>query len=388
MMTINGDIAASTEAILRARISRAPDHGVENVALRRLAEDMAVRPATVLQTLCEQVMIVCGAESAGVSLLESQDSADFTWPAITGRWAPYTGGGMPRSASPCGVVLQQNRSLIFHDVEQQFPAAAAAVPRIAEILLAPFRIGGQPIGTVWAIVHSDVKRFDREDQRLLESLATFAAAAYQMASASKAASTAEAQLKLANHELAHRLKNMLTMVMAIASQTLKGVTERDAVSAFQHRLQALGTAHDILLDQTWVAAPVELITRRVLEAFGGDGRITFGGPDVTLGPRSALSLSLILHELGTNALKYGALSSTEGRVSFHWAVSDSDDPQLTAVWREENGPTVTTPTRKGFGSRLIGMGLIGSGGAKLAYLPDGVTAEFSASLRLAQDQGR
>lgn len=387
-MTETDDIVASTEMHLQSRPYRDPDLKVEILALRRLAAAMAHRPDQVLHALCEEVMETCGAESAGISLLQDVDSdGDFYWPAVAGIWAQYEGGGMPRSASPCGVVLKRDSSLIFRDVETQFPAAAEASPRIAEILLSPFRLNGRPIGTIWAIMHSDAKRFDREDKRLLESIAEFASAAYQMAYATTDARQARAQLSLVNDELAHRLKNMLAMVMAIASQTLKDVAERDAVEAFQLRLQALGSAHDILLDQTWVAAPVRLIVERVIANLGQAGRVTISGPDVTLGPKAALSLSLILHELSTNAIKYGALASGNGRVSFGWHITEERDPQFVAHWEEQGGPAVITPTRKGFGTRLIGMGLIGRGSVELSYPVIGVQASFTAPLRLAQHDG-
>jgi two-component sensor histidine kinase len=383
------DILASTEALLRSRPSRAPDYKSENDAVRHLTEEMAERPDQVLRVLCEQILQVCGAESAGVSLLETINAdSDFYWPAIAGVWASLEGGGMPRSASPSGVVLIHDRPLIFHDVERQFPAAAGAMPPVAEILLAPFRVNGAPIGTVWAIVHSDAKRFDSEDVRLLESLARFAGAAYQMTTAERKATEAKAQLSIVNHELGHRLKNMLAMVMAIASQTLKGVGDRYAVNAFEARIQALGEAHDILLEQTWTAAPIRVIAEGVLETLGALDRVDYDGPEVMLGPRAALALSMTLHELGTNAIKYGALSVPEGWASFRWMVTKEAEPRLLATWLEEDGPPVTAPTRQGFGTRLIKMGLIGSGGVSLSYPITGVQADFEAPLRLVQDESR
>lgn len=388
-MLAPAEIIASTESFLDARPSRDPDYRGENAALRLLAEEIAHNPEKVLHRLCDQVVEVCGAESAGVSLLlAGGDDADFYWPAITGAWAPFEGGGMPRAASPCGIVLEADSSLIFHNVEIDFPAAAVGSPRIAEILLAPFRVNGEPIGTVWAIMHSDAKRFDSEDRRLLESLARFAGAAYQTTSANKAAREARAQLSLVNHELAHRLKNMLAMIMAVASQTLKDVTEREAVEAFKDRLQALGAAHDILVDQSWAAAPLRIVAESVIGQLGEKQRVTITGPDVTLGPRAALSLSLMLHELATNAIKYGALSVSDGRIEFGWVVNDDPDGTLVAHWNERGGPLVTPPEHKGFGSRLIGMGLLGRGGVKLNFDTEGLSAEFEAPLRLAQEMGR
>lgn len=388
-MDETGDILASTEALLRSRPSREPNYKSENDAVRRLTEEMAGRPDQVLRVLCEQILLVCGAESAGVSLLKTIDAdSDFYWPAIRGVWASFEGGSMPRSPSPCGLVLAYDQPLIFHDVEKQFPAAARARPPIAEIILAPFRVNGVPIGAIWAIVHSDAKRFDSEDRRLLESLARFAGAAYQLTNAEKEANEAKAQLSVVNHELGHRLKNMLAMVIAIASQTLKGVSDRHAVNAFEARIHALGQAQDILLEQTWTAAPIRVVAEGVLDMLGMLDRVDYDGPEVMLGSRAALALSMALHELGTNAIKYGSLSVPEGWASFRWTATNEDDPRLLATWLEEDGPPVAAPTRQGFGTRLIKMGLIGSGGVSLSYPITGVQADFEAPLRLVQDEGR
>lgn len=181
---------------------------------------------------------------------------------------------------------------------------------------------------------------------------------------------------------------MLTMVMAVASQTLRDVTERDAVEAFKDRLQALGSAHDILVDQTWVEAPIRMIAERVIGQLGEAGRVAIAGPDLMLGPRAALALSLMLHEFGTNAMKYGALSAPSGTISFSWDVVKGEEEMLVARWQEAGGPPVSEPATKGFGSRLIGMGLIGRGSVRLSYPHDGLSAEFDAPLRLAREMGR
>ncbi|KQM96483.1 GAF domain-containing protein [Sphingomonas sp. Leaf25] len=187
----------------------------------------------------------------------------------------------------------------------------------------------------------------------------------------------EKQQSLLIHELAHRLKNTLSMVQAIASQTLRGLVDRAPLDAFEKRLQALGIAHDVLVDRDWVGADLRSTVRQVIAVFGCDDRITLGGPDVALGARAALGLALILHELGTNAVKYGALSNATGRVVLTWQV---EDEVLTLVWQEQGGPAVTCPARRGFGTKLLGLGLAGTGGSTIAYEPAGVRAEMRATL--------
>ena len=197
--------------------------------------------------------------------------------------------------------------------------------------------------------------------------------------------TAEADQKLLNSELSHRLKNTLTMVQAIANQTLKTVTDKDAVDAFNSRLIALSTAHDVLLQQSWASARMQLVVADVLGLHGEAERFAISGPDILLGPRATLSLSLLLHELATNAVKYGALSVRGGIVNVNWSVqADGVRQMLTLNWKEQGGPAAGEPKRKGFGSRLINLGLEGTGGATVRYLPTGLEAEFIAPLARLQ----
>jgi two-component sensor histidine kinase len=146
-------------------------------------------------------------------------------------------------------------------------------------------------------------------------------------------------------------------------------------------MMALSAAHDVLLQQNWTSASVSNIVDSAICTFGNIGRFDISGTEVRLGSRATLSLSLLLHELTTNALKYGALSNDKGRVTIAWRVEDSDNgANFRLHWREQGGPDVAAPTRKGFGSRLLNMGLAGTGGAKLHYHRSGLEADFAASL--------
>lgn len=187
----------------------------------------------------------------------------------------------------------------------------------------------------------------------------------------------ETRQNLLIQELAHRLKNTLSMVQAIASQTLRGSVDRAPLDAFERRLQALGVAHDVLVDRNWVGADMRTTIGQVTGVFGCDDRIALTGPDVALGARAALALALILHELGTNAVKYGALSTAEGMVRLDWTVAEG---QLEMIWQERGGPAVCLPTRRGFGSKLLRLGLAGAGGSEVCYDPAGVRVTMRAAL--------
>lgn len=195
---------------------------------------------------------------------------------------------------------------------------------------------------------------------------------------------AEAEQRILNHELSHRMKNSLAIVHALIGQTLKGVTQRDAVEALSGRIQALGSAHELLLQQSWSSAQLRQVIEQAMYLHADTARVFLSGPPTTLGPKAGLSIALLLHELGTNALKYGALSNDLGEVHISWSLQDTDssDPHLQLVWEERFGPQITQPDKTGFGSRLIRLGLGGTGQAELDYRPTGLLATFRAPLAM------
>lgn len=192
---------------------------------------------------------------------------------------------------------------------------------------------------------------------------------------------AEERQHLLNQELSHRLKNTLSIVQAIATQTLKPVVERSAVDALEQRLLALAAAHDVLLRKNWIGADLRQIAHDVIGAVVPLDRFVFQGAAVEFGARAALSLSLLLHELTTNATKYGALSSAEGIVTLDWRIdAGARGDELVVSWVETDGPPAAEPVRRGFGSKLIRMGLIGTGGVDVRYDISGFSAVMRAPI--------
>jgi PAS domain S-box-containing protein len=195
---------------------------------------------------------------------------------------------------------------------------------------------------------------------------------------------AEERQRLLINELNHRVKNTLATVQAIAFQTLKGDISLDEARArFEARLLALSQAHNMLTEQNWEGAPLHRVVAEATEHLAGGGRMSIEGADLWLAPRAALALSLALHELSTNAAKYGALCSDKGRVSVNWTV---EGDRLRLVWKEQDGPVVEPPAGRGFGSRLIERGLAADlgGSAALNFEPDGVRCTIEASLEAVQ----
>jgi len=197
---------------------------------------------------------------------------------------------------------------------------------------------------------------------------------------------AENDLRLINDELKHRVRNTLTVVSAMASQTLRGNVHNDAlVRKFHDRLAAFARAHDSLTATTWATARMSDVVNGALLAHQGDeAKVSIEGPNVVLGSRQAVALALAIHELATNATKYGALSSPSGRVRVNWQEAMDDRlPALRFCWNESGGPAVARPTRTGFGSRLIERVLSDDLNAKvdLDYAASGLTCTFTALKR-------
>lgn len=199
---------------------------------------------------------------------------------------------------------------------------------------------------------------------------------------------AEEQRTLLINELNHRVKNTLATVQSLAMQTLRN-TERseDARVLFESRLAALSSAHDLLTAENWEGASLAEVVDRALAPFRVEGdRLRTHGPYVRLTPQQALALSIALHELATNAAKYGALSGERGRVDIAWSSSE-DTMRLT--WIESEGPPVAPPSRVGFGSRLIQRSLAAElgGSAIIEYRREGVYAEINAPIEAHARRG-
>ena len=195
---------------------------------------------------------------------------------------------------------------------------------------------------------------------------------------------AEELQRLMINELNHRVKNTLATVQSVAGQTLRNATDLgDARESLTVRLLALARGHDILTRESWDGAELVDIVGSVVSAHGDAARFALDGPPVRLAPKATLALSMALHELMTNAAKYGALSNGDGQVRLTWRrTRDDAGERLLLRWEEVDGPPVNTPTRQGFGSRLITGGLARElgGEVRLDYPPGGVVCEIDAEL--------
>jgi two-component sensor histidine kinase len=285
-------------------------------------------------------------------------------------------------ASTCGQAFAQAERIIVADVERcEFLAgtedlqhyrkcnmgAAQSTPLVTR--------DGRPIGMIsthWERPHEPSER----DLRLLDILAR------QAADLIERTQSEERQAMLVN-ELSHRVKNTLAIVQALAQQTFGGAElGRELLHAFDGRLEALASTHDLLTRSPLESTDLRVVVDQALTACGVTARATVKGPPLRLGSTTAVMFAMALHELCTNAIKYGALSVESGWVTVGWSVSEADDARLHFEWRESGGPEVAMPKRRGFGSRLVERALARDlrGETKLEFRKKGIRFTIDAPL--------
>jgi two-component sensor histidine kinase/integral membrane sensor domain MASE1 len=303
----------------------------------------------------------------------------FGQPRNTAIFAPtFAGEGVVRSAD-----ITKDPRYGGNPPHRGMPAGH---PLVRSYLAAPVRSrSGEVIGGLF-FGHPDVGVFTARAERLVVGVAAQAAIAIDNARLYQAAQReiaerrrAEEHQRLLMNELNHRVKNTLATVQSMGSQTLRtGRSLPEAREAFVTRLIALSSAHDLLTAEHWESADLEDVVRLAIKPFEETPGVRFevAGPGVRLPAPHALGLAMALHELGSNAAKYGALSGDGGRIRVAWQL----EPEATVrfVWQEREGPPVAPPVRRGFGSRLIQEGLARElrGDVRMDYLPEGLRCEL------------
>lgn len=242
--------------------------------------------------------------------------------------------------------------------------------------------------------HADPGMFTAVHEELISGIASQAAIAMDNARLYRDAQTeierrkrAEQHQRLLINELNHRVKNTLAVVQSLALQSFRGgdTPSETGRQDFSARLTALSAAHNLLTRQNWEQASLKDIISTSLQAAAGANmdRVTVEGPDVPLAPQTAVSVGMAIHELTTNAIKYGALSNEVGTIAVSWTADEGSDPAtLHLEWRESGGPPVVPPDNRGFGSRMIEKGLAAElgGEVELSFPPQGVRCVIDAPL--------
>jgi two-component sensor histidine kinase len=351
---------------LVARSTPAPDYLREKLAIQDLADHMADHPGEVLPRLVKLAMEICEADSAGISVLEPE-TAQFRWLGLSGVLAAFEGATTPRHDSPCGVCLDHRGPILMEHPERAYAWIRDASINVPEVLLVPLEIKGQdPIGTLW-VVAKNRGYFNGGHARVLSELASFAGVALRMIQSEERLKTALGHQETLTKEMSHRVKNVFALMNGMIRMTARtSPTPKDMADALVGRLHALSSAHALVRrsfsEAAIESASLDELAKTILRPHTGSHRVS--GPPVSLGQHAANDLALVLHELATNAAKYGSLSR-DGRVTVSWTV---EGDELRINWVEEGGPAVEAmPTAKGFGTMLTERTLNGRLGGRIAY---------------------
>jgi PAS domain S-box-containing protein len=270
--------------------------------------------------------------------------------------------GFPPDASP---TIDEFRARYLPGEQDRVQAAALAALESGEVRFeCEFRVRHLEGSPRWLLLRAEVRK-NEDDQ--------FSSVIGVVLDIDDRKRAEDAQTLLAR-ELNHRVKNSLAVVQALVRQNFRSdIPFDEAVRSFQKRIGALASANDILVSGAWSGFSLRVLVERITAPYmGRDEAISFVGVDCHVAPRFNVPLALVLHELCTNAAKYGALSVPEGRVDIQWTTKDS---RLHLAWTERGGPSVAAPTRQGFGSSLIERHLAPEfDHLALKFEPDGVRA--------------
>ncbi len=360
---------------LAKRPSPTPDYQGEKLAIQDLTGRMANRPGEVLPRLTALALELCDAESAGVSVLMGKE---FRWLALTGKLSAFEGTSAPRNDSPCGVCLDKLTPTLMERPERFYSWIANSGISVPEVLLIPLVVNkDEPIGTVW-VVAREGQTFHAGHGRLMTDLAVFTGTALQMIEADAALKATLKKHEIFAREMSHRVKNFFAVTDSLVRMTARhSETKEEMVDNLISRLVALSDAHTLAQDHhaenDQEPVPLKTVLETVLRPYRGT---VLTGPPVLLAAGATSNLTLVLHELATNAAKHGALNSSNGNIRIEWHI---DSGRLELSWKESGGPTIGgPPARIGFGTKLIRNTIAGvNGTVEKQWASDGLDVRIS-----------
>ena len=351
-----------TEALAKRRPKRL-DRQREKSALLELAALMADASSEVLPRFVDLAMGMTDAVSAGLSVYDADTApAVFRWEHLRGTLARFENATTPRDNSPCGVTLDRNAPVLVAHPERLYDWIAAEGLVLPEVLLVPLVIGGsEPLGTLWMVSDKE-KHFDSGDARAATDLAEFACIALRMLRREDQSRRAVEEQETVALEMSHRLKNLFAVTDGMIRGSAKNAESTTAMAdALSGRIHALASAHSLVRRKVSEigAAPgttdLENLIRTVVSAHALARNLDVSpfmidGPQISCGDHASNGISLVVHELATNAVKYGALKKEGGRIDIGWqTVGD----KLNLTWDETGGPLIRrAPATSGFGTTL------------------------------------
>lgn len=360
---------------LASRPAPTPDYQREKLAIQDLTARMANRPGEVLPRLTALALELCEADSAGVSVLTGEE---FRWLALIGKLAVFDGMTTPLNDSPCGVCLERLTPVLMEHPEKAYSWIANAGISVPEVLLTPLVVNAdEPIGTVW-VVAREGQKFHAGHARLMTDLAVFTGTALQMMKADTALKATLEKHEIFAREMSHRVKNFFAVTESLVRITARhSETKEEMVDNLLRRLVALSDAHNLAQDHhaghDQEPVPLQTVLETVLRPYRGT---VWAGPPVLLAASATSNLTLVLHELATNAAKHGALHTANGKVRIEWQAAKRG---LELTWKESGGPIINgPPTRIGFGTKLIRNTIAGINGTiEMQWLKDGLHVSIS-----------
>lgn len=330
--------------------------------MQDLAKHMAEHPRDVLPRLVQLAMDVCGAKSAGISILEPATD-EFRWYGLKGVLATFEGSKTPRHNSPCGLCLDVEGPILMDRPERAYDWIRDADITVPEVLLVPLSMKGlEAMGTLW-VVSENTGHFNSEHARALGELSSFAAMALRTIQTEEQLKHALQDQEVLAREMSHRVKNLFALTAGMIRMSRKGAESADDLAnKLVGRIDALAEANALVRrnfsDGTVSAASLGDVVTRILRPYGYS-KSTVNGPDIPIGQRSTNSVALIFHELATNSAKYGSLGAEDGSVQVDLSTDGKD---VRVSWVEAGGPVTTPPAKTGFGTQLINATVQGSGG--------------------------
>lgn len=332
------------------------------------------------EKMLDAAVVIMRSDMASMQVVDDSDGA-LRLHASRGFEAPFAtplAAERPASRMVCSVARRERRRIIVPDVDTcDFLAGTPDLERLRSAGVRAMQStplisrSREHAGTVLGMLSTHWRRPHEPDEmslRLMDVLARQAADLLERLRTEEALRESQAQMRIVIAELSHRVKNTLAVVQAMGRQTMRHSKDMaEFQKAFEGRLASIAAAHSLLTNTDWRGATVGEITASELSAQGAQGQVSVTGPAVSLRPRLALAMHMVLHELATNAVKHGGLESAAGRIDIHWDVHGGDgDAQagngqphaptprtLTLDWIEHCGHPVAEPKTTGFGTRLI-----------------------------------
>lgn len=347
-------------------------------AVQELAN--ARRRDDVIEIVRHSARRLSGSNGVAIVLREDDNCRYLVEDSQVPLWAGQT---FPLDSCISGWAMTRNRQVVIPDIylDDRVPHDAYRPTGVNSLVMTPV---GEPeafaaLGAYWL----ERRQPTQDEISVLAALANCMATSLQNIRLMEDLRNEARHQQVLINELNHRVKNTLAIVQSLARQSLRGERPVPEMAAeFEARLMALSTAHNLVTDTRWRSVDTRDLIEGSLKPFGLD-RFEIDGPGMRLEPRAAVAFALALHELGTNATKYGALSAPNGRVSVRWRITPgAPTPRLHFLWREIGGPAVESPSHKGLGTRLIerGLAIELAGKVELRFPADGVECEIDAPI--------